>query len=158
MRIPARDVVAATGVLVALAAIEAPMGLAARDRAGQALKPGLAGTAWQLVRIEANEVTTVAQADRARYTIAFEADGGAALRVDCNRGRGTWRSDGEGQVRFGPLALTRAMCPPGSLHDRFANALADVRTYVLADGRLSLHLKDEGGSFEFEPVPRPPSL
>jgi len=39
-------------------------------------------------------------------------------RIDCNRGRGTWQSSGSNQRQFGLLALTRAACPAGSMHDQ----------------------------------------
>ena len=39
-------------------------------------------------------------------------------RIDCNRGRGTWKSSGANQLQFGPLALTRAKCADGSMHDQ----------------------------------------
>ena len=50
------------------------------------------------------------------------------------------------------MALTRAMCPPGSLHDRMVRQLPFVRSYVIQDGRLFLSLLADGGIYEFEPV------
>jgi len=47
--------------------------------------------------------------------------------------------------------LTRAMCPPGSLHDRIVRHLPIVRSYVVRDGRLFLSLMADGGIYEFEP-------
>ena len=41
-------------------------------------------------------------------------------RLDCNRGRGTWKTGGTDRLELGPLAITRAMCPSGSLHDPMA--------------------------------------
>lgn len=78
-------------------------------------------------------------------------DGSLTARIDCNRGRGTWKSAAPGQVELGPLALTRAMCPPGSLHDRIVRHLPIVRSYVVRDGRLFLSLMADGGIYEFEP-------
>lgn len=50
-------------------------------------------------------------------------------RIDSNRGRGTWKSTGPRQIEFGPLALTRARCAPGSLHDQIVSSGAtSVRT------------------------------
>jgi para-nitrobenzyl esterase len=91
--------------------------------------------------------------DPAKYTIAFHTDGKANIRVDCNRGQTTWKSEEQAQLEFGPLALTRAMCPPGSLHDRFVKDLPYVRSYVLKNGKLYLSLMADGGIYEFEPVP-----
>ena len=50
------------------------------------------------------------------------------------------------------MALTRAMCPPGSLHDHMVRQWPYVRSYVLKDGRLYLSLMADGGIFELEPV------
>jgi heat shock protein HslJ len=115
---------------------------------------GLGGK-WQLVRFEGGDGATLTPDDPASYTLEF-ADGGALLaRLDCNRGRGTWQSTGAGNLTFGPLALTRAMCPPGSLHDQIVRQLPYVRSYLLKDGRLFLSLMADGGIYEFEPLPQP---
>jgi heat shock protein HslJ len=63
-----------------------------------------------------------------------------SARIDCNRGRGKWEAEEPNQLVFGPMALTRAMCPPGSMHDKIAKDLAFVRSYVLTDGHLFLSL------------------
>jgi para-nitrobenzyl esterase len=90
--------------------------------------------------------------DRAKYTIDFAAGGQLTARVDCNRGRGTWKSNGPNQLQFGPLALTRAMCPPGSLHDQIVKQWGNIRSYVMKDGHLFLSLMADGGIYEFEPA------
>ena len=74
------------------------------------------------------------------------------VRFDCNRGNGTWSSSGPPQLEFGPLALTRAACPPGSLHDHMVKQWPYVRSYVMRDGNLFLSLMADGGIFEFEPM------
>jgi para-nitrobenzyl esterase len=79
---------------------------------------GLGGTSWQLVRFQGSDDKLLTPDEPAKYTIAFGTDAGVSARIDCNRGRGTWKSSGPNQLQVGPLALTRAMCPPGSLHDR----------------------------------------
>lgn len=65
---------------------------------------------------------------------------------------GTWTSSGASQVQFGPLALTRAMCPPGSLHDQIVKQWGNIRSYVLKDGHLFPSLMADGGIYEFEPA------
>jgi para-nitrobenzyl esterase len=114
----------------------------------------LAGTSWQFVKFQGGDGTVFRPADKAMYTVAFGADGVANVRFDCNLGRGGWSSPGKSQLEFGPMALTRAMCPPGSLHDLFAKHWHYVRSYVIKGGHLYLSLMADGGSFEFEPVPR----
>lgn len=56
-----------------------------------------------------------------------------------------------GDVLIGPLALTRAKCPPGSLHDQIVKQWGNIRSYVIRDGHLFLALMADGGIYEFEP-------
>jgi para-nitrobenzyl esterase len=122
--------------------------------AGSAPASGLAGTSWQLVKFQSSDDTTLKPDDRAKYTIEFAADGQLTARIDCNRGRGTWKSAGPSQIEFGPMALTRAQCAPGSLHDQIVKQWGNIRSYVLKDGHLFLALKMDGGIYEFEPAPK----
>jgi heat shock protein HslJ len=116
---------------------------------------GLAGTSWRLVRFQSSDDTTLTPDDRAKYTIEFGASGQLIARVDCNRGRGTWRSSGPNQVAFGSLALTRAKCPAGSLHDQIVKQWGNIRSYVIREGHLFLALMADGGTYEFEPTTKP---
>jgi len=118
----------------------------------QGAAPDLAGTSWRLVEIRGSDDKTQTPDDKAKYAIEFGADGHLSARIDCNRGVGTWRSSGPGQVRLGPLALTRAMCPPGSLQDRIVRDWDFVRSYVIKDGHLFLALMADGGIYELEPI------
>ena len=117
--------------------------------------PSLAGTSWQLVKFQGSDGTTLTPDDRSKYTIEFGADGQLTARVDCNRGRGTWKSAGTNQVEFGPLALTRAKCPAGSLHDQIVKQWGYIRSYVIKDGHLFLSLMADGGIYELEPLRKP---
>jgi para-nitrobenzyl esterase len=112
----------------------------------------LGGTSWQLVRFQGGDDTLLTPDDAAKYTLAFGTDGGLSTRIDCNRGRGTWKSSGRNQLQFGPLALTRAMCPPDSLHDRIVKHWEFVVSYILKDGHLFLSLMADGGIYEFAPI------
>lgn len=112
----------------------------------------LAGTSWRLVKFEGGDGTTPRPDDPSRYTIELAPGGQLAARVDCNRGRGTWKSDGTSSLQFGPMALTRAQCAPGSLHDQVVKQWGNIRSYVIRDGHLFLALMADGGIYEFEPV------
>ena len=113
----------------------------------------LVGPTWQLVKFQGGDGTLLRPDDKSKYTLAFNADGSVNARLDCNRGRGGWRSAGKGQLEFGPMAITRAMCPPGSMHDQLVRQLPYVRSYVTRDGHLFLSLMADGGIYEFEPAP-----
>jgi para-nitrobenzyl esterase len=115
----------------------------------------LAGTSWQLVKFQGGDGTVRTPDDRTKYTLAFADDGIFTVRFDCNRGRGGWKSLGPNQLEFGAMAMTRAACPPGSLHDQLVKHWAYVRSYVFKGGHLYLSLMADGGIYEFEPRPVP---
>ena len=112
----------------------------------------LGGTSWELVKFQSSDDTRLRPDDKAKYTITFGVDSGVSTRIDCNRGRGTWKSSGANQLQFGPLALTRAMCQPGPLNDRMARDWMLVGSYTFQDGHLFLSLMADGGIYEFEPI------
>ena len=113
----------------------------------------LVGPTWQLVKFQGGDGAVLRPDDKAKYTLAFNADGTHNARIDCNRARGGWKSAGKGQLEFGPMAVTRAQCPPGSLHDQLVKQLPYVRSYLIKDGHLFLSLMADGGIYEFQPSP-----
>lgn len=115
-------------------------------------RSSLASTSWQLVKFQGGDDKILIPDDRAKYTIAFNADSSVNVRFDCNRGRGTWKSPSPNRLQFGALALTRAKCPPDSLHDRIVKDWGFVRSYIIKDGHLFLSLMADGGIYEFEPM------
>jgi heat shock protein HslJ len=123
-----------------------------RQNAASAHPSGLAGTSWQLVKFQSSDDTTLTPDDPAKYTIEFAADGQLFARLDCNRGHGTWKSTDAGQIEFGPLAMTRAQCAAGSLHDQIVKQWCNISFYIVKDGHLFLALMADGGIYEFEPV------
>jgi uncharacterized lipoprotein YbaY/heat shock protein HslJ len=110
----------------------------------------LAGTSWQLVKFQGGDETTLTPKDKSKYTISFGKEGRVSAQIDCNRGSGNWRSSGPNQLQIGLMTFTRAMCPPGSLHDRIARDLKFVTSYTIKDGHLFLSLLADGGIYEFE--------
>jgi para-nitrobenzyl esterase len=118
----------------------------------QSTAPSLAGTSWQLVKFQGSDDKTMIPDDKAKYTIQFNTDGSLSARIDCNRGRGTWKSSKASHLELGPLALTRAMCPPRSLHDVIVKHWDFIRSYVIRDSYLFLSLMADGGIYEFEPI------
>jgi len=139
-------------------------GSAAADRqsaetpaAAASAQPGarspLAGTAWRLVEIVSMDDRVDAPDDRSLYTLELLADGSMRVRADCNLGTGSWTSESAGQLQFGEIAATQALCPPGSLHDRYMAQFPWVRSYVTKDGGLFLATMADGSIIEFEPMP-----
>jgi heat shock protein HslJ len=127
------------------------LALALAGCAAGAQPPPLAGTSWELVELRSSDdaIGVVRAPDPSRYTLAFDAEGNAAFRLDCNRGRGTYTATeaepGVGRLEFGPIATTRAMCPPGSLDARLGRELPYVRIWARQGDTLRLELFADGG-------------
>jgi len=111
----------------------------------------LAGTSWQLLNITSMDDRVDVPDSPAKYTLEFKPDGTAQVVADCNRGAGSWASASAGQLRFGPVASTRALCPPGSLSERYLAQFEWVRSYVLEGGHLFLATMADGSIIEFQP-------
>ena len=103
------------------------IGIQAQPPAAKKNESGLAGTSWQLVRIQYMDDKVLTPDDPAKYTLAFGTDGRVSMRIDCNRATGGWKSPGKTQLLIGPLAVTRARCPP----DRCT--IASSRTCLTCD-------------------------
>jgi heat shock protein HslJ len=118
----------------------------------------LAGTEWRLVEFQSMDdaVGTVRPEDPSLYTLRLNADGTVNMRLNCNRADGTWSAEpsadpSNGRFELGPLAATRAICPPPSLDEQIAGQAGFIRGYLLQDGRLYLSLMADGGIYAWEP-------
>ena len=120
------------------------------DGSGGGASP-LLGT-WRLVELQSNEdsIGTTRPDDPAKYELTLNADGSVAMKLDCNRGFGQWTSSGPSQISFGPMGMTRALCPEGSLDTRISQQMEFVRTYVIQGSRLSLNMFADGGNLVWE--------
>ncbi|MEZ5286384.1 MAG: MliC family protein [Vicinamibacterales bacterium] len=103
---------------------------------GATARQPLGGTSWRVVRFQSMDDSTL-DPGSAQFTLSFEAEGGLRVVADCNRGTGTWRSTDNVTLALGPVALTRAMCPPNPLRDRFVRDLGDVRSTSRATAACS---------------------
>lgn len=120
--------------------------------------PALDGTRWRLESLQSsgNVQGVTRPADPSRYTLEFTGDR-AAMRLDCNRATATWRATPIGPTggafTFGPAAMTRAACPPGSLDFRIAGDLPRIRSYTLAGDTLSFALETDAGVYTWRRAP-----
>lgn len=112
----------------------------------------LSGTDWELVRIQSMDDRSWSPEDPSRYTLTFEPDGTAYMRLDCNRGRAGWSSEQPGRLEFGLLASTRALCQDDGLSERYAMQFEWVRSYVFRGSHLFLATYADGAIIEFRPV------
>lgn len=122
------------------------------DPADPAAPAALTTGTWQLVEIASMDDSVFRPDPPDAFQLTFDPDGRVAVRADCNRGQGTWRFQAPSAIEFGPLATTRMACPPDSLHDRFLQNLAYVRSFVMRDGHLYLATLADGAILEFAPA------
>lgn len=108
----------------------------------------LTGTVWRWTGTLMSDDARITPDAPERYTLEFQPGGKVAVRADCNRGAGSYVLNG-GALTFGPLAMTRAMCPPGSRDAEFLRGLAAVQGQLFRGSDLVLTLKLDSGSMFF---------
>ncbi|HET7092891.1 MAG TPA: META domain-containing protein, partial [Thermomicrobiales bacterium] len=118
------------------------------------LRPALAGVRWEWQAFEGGDGAIVRPGHPDQYAVEFLPDGKLAIQADCNRGVGTYAVDGP-TVDLQIGGVTRALCPEGSLMDRFLGDLDAVNSHVFRAGHLFLALPVDSGILEFAPAPVP---
>jgi len=125
----------------------------------------LAGSKWRLVEFTSMDDAQGVQrpSNPLLYTMELKADSTAHMRLNCNFANGTWKFEpsadpSNGSFEFGPLATTKALCPPPSMDELVASQAQWVRGYLLKDGKLYLSLMADGGIFTWEPQIETPYL
>jgi len=129
---------------------------AARPTSPTAGNP-LVDSQWRLVEFQSmdDEKGTLRPDDPSLYTMRLNADGTATMRLNCNRAMGTWSAEpsgdgASGRFAFGPLAATRAVCPPPSMDEKITMQAEFIRSYLIEGDRLYLSLMADGGIFVWE--------
>ncbi len=115
-----------------------------------AKQPDITGRVWQLAEIQYSDDTSLIPDDPAKYTLEFSEDGNAFVRADCNRGKGSYLLTGTKLVLKQPMAYTRALCPPGSIFDRYTKALDAAASCLVRDGKLYIAMKADSGILKFD--------
>src|SRR4030095_8559 len=105
-----------------------------------------------LISIKHKDGQTLRLTGKRRYKISFDAEGRESAQFDCNVGRGTFKSESPGQITFGPMALTKMVCPRGPLYDLIVNEVQRFRTYRREGGHLFLLTADDS-AYEVEALP-----
>lgn len=139
---PEGPLVSATGVTT----------IATGDPASPPTASSIALRTWHLVKIQMTGGAVLVPDHPSKFTLELGSDGRASVRADCNRGSGSYKVEGR-SLSFGPMATTRAMCPPDSLSDRYLAQLAHVVSWLERDGRLHLATRADGATLEFQPAP-----
>lgn len=136
-------------LLAAVAAVACTPKPVSETPASQA--PSLTGVNWHLVEIRYSDGTTLRPDDPGVYSIAFLPGGAVSVRADCNRGNGMYKAAGP-TLKIGPLAVTRAMCPPGSISDRYLQGLDIAASYRFRDGDLLIAMSMDTGILKLTPA------
>lgn len=113
----------------------------------------LENTRWQLVKFQRGRDPALTPDDPSKYVVQFGTGGEVTVRIDCNRGRGKWTLSAGNRLQLSPLALTRAKCPYGSLHDTLVKYWTEVQSMTLKNGHLILSLRNPTGAYEFAKAP-----
>ena len=130
-------------LVVILLSIPAPAGAGGTPETDR-----INGVTWIWQHTRYNNDTEAIPPDPSRYTIAFNTDGTLNMRVDCNRGGGTY-STNENSIAIEVTHTTRAMCPPDSLDQTFIKNVNAARVYFFREGNLYLDLKYDTGTMKF---------
>jgi heat shock protein HslJ len=91
-------------------------------------------------------------AERAKYTVTFQAGGTFSATADCNTVTGQWIATPNGGLTLTPGPSTIVACPDGSYGDLYVLALSNSASYALANAGLTITL-NEGGTLGYEPIP-----
>jgi heat shock protein HslJ len=105
----------------------------------------LVGPIWQWAETHYNDDSKAAPARPEAYAVTFAVDGMVNVRADCNQKGGTYTLE-EKTLTIAITRSTMAMCPEGSLEDRFVRDLAGVAGWFLKDGDLYLDIKYDTGT------------
>jgi heat shock protein HslJ len=150
---------AVAGMMILAVALGSPLATSAQARSSSLRDDfGLTDTPWRFVEFVSmsDEVEPVRPEAGRLYILVFESDGSFSAQLDCNRAAGSWSTESGvdaagGRLAIGPVALTRALCPPPNTDQFLATQLDYVRSFTLRDGRLYLSLMADAGIMEFAP-------
>jgi len=121
------------------------------DQGDLKLRSALSGVSWEWREFAGGDGEILRPTTPGQYTVEFLSDGKLVIQADCNRAAGTYTAD-DPIIDLQIGAVSRAMCPPGSLTDRFLRDLGDASSFVFREGRLYLALPIDSGILEFDPV------
>jgi len=111
------------------------------SRAGGMPEPiDITGEVWKWPQTLYNNDQKSVPPDPSHYTASFNTDGTLNIRADCNRGGGTFSTEGK-RISIEVTHTTRAMCPPESLEQTFINDLNTSNIFFFSDGNLYIDLK-----------------
>ncbi|MDR2173926.1 MAG: META domain-containing protein [Burkholderiales bacterium] len=102
---------------------------------------------WQYTRQSGTQLAPVAPA---HYTLIFQEENRLSIAADCNRGGTVYRIQDD-LLTLDLIAMTKMLCPAGSLDRDFLNGLHAVDRYRIDGRTLTLQLRS-GGEMVFTPA------
>jgi heat shock protein HslJ len=111
---------------------------------------------WSWVGLLGGDGGTPSTAQPDAYWLKFMPEGRFWLRADCNRGRGTWHATSARTLALTVTERTHALCPEGSLSERYLQLLLKAASFRLEDGSMLVTLTPEAGSLRFVRAQPPP--
>ena len=137
----------------------APVQQSAEAPTSKAPATALAGTEWRLLYFESmDDAIGRAKPEASQtYTMRLNEDGTVNMTLNCNRANGEWTvepaaDEVSGRFKFGPLASTKALCPPPSMDERVVADAQHVAGFLLRDGNLYLSLMADAGIYAWGPA------
>ena len=91
----------------------------------------ITGGVWKWHQTLYNNDQKSVPPDPSHYTVTFNPDRTLNIRADCNRGGGTFSTEGK-RISIEVTHTTRAMCPPDSLEQTFIKNLNAAKFYFSA--------------------------
>ena len=107
----------------------------------------ITGVVWKWHQTLYNNDQKSVPPDPSHYTVTFNPNGTLNIRADCNRGGGTFSTEGK-RISIEVTHTTRAMCPPESLEQTFIKDLDASNIFFFSDGNLYIDLKYHKGTMK----------
>ena len=118
------------------------------DRIHEKADQPLVGTLWKWQQTLYNNDTKTIPPDPNHYTLKLQPDKTLNIRADCNRGGGIYTINGS-EISLEITHTTMAMCPPGSLEDKYLQDLNAAAIYFIKGDHLYIDLKYDTGTMKF---------
>jgi heat shock protein HslJ len=113
-------------------------------------EPAIPPVLWQVVSFTEPNQASLTITDPNQYTLQFLPDGLLA-QFDCNLGRGGYTAV-DGVLTLTPMAVTTAMCAPGSYGLAVQRVLAQAASYRFNPETGHLVLRGEGCVLDLQPT------
>jgi para-nitrobenzyl esterase len=106
---------------------------------------------WNLESVQLQGGEALVPVPGEEYFLRFGSDGFLSGRVHCNVINAEYGAS-DGELFVGPVAMTRAFCPPSAVADAFLSGINRMTAYRIQEDRLFIILAG-GGTMSFIRAP-----